>query len=293
MTIRGRQPQETNDVSGPVVPRTPSPADTGVHPRAGKGAPPRLGPAREKAVDRTLETLRTAILTGRHPAGAPLPPERTLSGQLGVSRLTLRAAIAHLESEGLVHAVQGSGTLVLDVRQSGGLELLGPLLRTALAEGELPRGLLEQVLELRRSLAVEAVGLATERAANEDLDALDAQLAQQREHAHDPDRFMREDLRFARLLLRATHNLALELLYNSVVRSLAAQRGAVMLFVATDPAQTIAAYAKLVALLRARDPEHARNVARRLLARHDRRLLAALTHAGPRMFDTTQRREAS
>lgn len=287
---------ETTKVSDRTLAVAPPRAHASARPAGEKGAPAAVGPVREKAVDRTLEALRTAILTGRHPAGAALPPERTLCGQLGVSRLTLRAAIAHLESEGLLHAVQGSGTLVLDVRQSGGLELLGPLLRTALDEGELPRGLLEQVLELRRSLAVEAVGLATARATSNELDALDAQLAQQREHTHDADRFMREDLRFARLLLRATHNLPLELLYNSVVRSLAAQRGAVLLFVATDPAQTVAAYAKLVALLRARDPEYARKVARRLLERHDRRLLTALTHAGPGMadvVDATQRREAS
>lgn len=293
MSGRIRQPQETisdSHTTGPVG-RAQAGSAGQANVRGPSTTP--VQPVREKAVDRTLDALRTAILTGRHPAGAPLPPERTLSGQLGVSRLTLRAALAHLEAEGLVHAVQGSGTLVLDVRQSGGLELLGPLLRTALDDGELPRGLLEQVLELRRSLAVEAVGLATARAASEDLDALDAQLVQQREHAHDPDRFMREDLRFARLLLRATHNLPLELLYNSVVRSLAAQRGAVILFVAPEPAHTVAAYAKLVALLRARDPDHARKVARRLLERHDRRLLTAIMRAGIAMLDAAQRREAS
>lgn len=237
---------------------------------------PRSVGSRQTAVDRTADALRTAILGGVHPAGRPLPPERTLSTRLGVSRLTLRAALARLESEGLVHAIQGSGTHVLDVRQSGGLELLGPLLHTALDEGALPRGLLDQALELRRALAIEAIGLATVRAEPDDLRALDAQLALQCEHVGDADRFMREDLRFARLLLRAAHNLPLELLYNSVARSLAAQQGAVMLFVAPSPGATLAVYGRLITLLRGRDPARSRKVARRLLERHDRRLIEAL-----------------
>jgi GntR family transcriptional repressor for pyruvate dehydrogenase complex len=283
-------PIETTCFSGE---RGPGESRAPASKRVRKGSGALNAPVRTKAVDRTLVALRTAILTGHHPAGTPLPPERTLSQELGVSRLTLRAAIAHLEAEGLVHAVQGSGTLVLDVRQSGGLELLGPLLRTALADGSLPHALLRQVLELRRALAIEAVGLAAARAGDADLAALDAQLDQQRHHADDPDRFMREDLRFARLLLRAAHNLPLELLYNSVVRSLAAQQGAVILFVAPNVTHTLAAYGKLVELLRARDADRARRVARRLLERHDRQLLATLTRAVNAATPSPHAREAS
>jgi GntR family transcriptional regulator len=47
---------------------------------------------------------------GRLPAGAQLPPERELCEELGVSRTTLRKALAGLAADGAIMAVQGRGT---------------------------------------------------------------------------------------------------------------------------------------------------------------------------------------
>lgn len=44
------------------------------------------------------------------PLGGQLPPERTLSTELGVSRATLRKALAALAERGAIVAVQGRGT---------------------------------------------------------------------------------------------------------------------------------------------------------------------------------------
>ncbi|PRY35163.1 GntR family transcriptional regulator [Umezawaea tangerina] len=44
--------------------------------------------------------------------GAPLPPERELSAQFGIARMTLRQAIGELVVEGKVRRKQGSGTFV-------------------------------------------------------------------------------------------------------------------------------------------------------------------------------------
>ena len=49
-------------------------------------------PARQPAHQACEHALRQAILRGDLAAGERLPPERTLSATLGVSRLTLRAA---------------------------------------------------------------------------------------------------------------------------------------------------------------------------------------------------------
>ena len=56
--------------------------------------------------------LRDRIRTGQWPAGSPLPAQRDLAAEFGVSIMTLRQAIQLLTDEGLVAARHGSGTYV-------------------------------------------------------------------------------------------------------------------------------------------------------------------------------------
>jgi len=58
--------------------------------------------------------LRREILSGRYPAGQPLPSEEVLAGEFGVSRPTIRQGIATLASEGLVTVRRPYGTTVRD-----------------------------------------------------------------------------------------------------------------------------------------------------------------------------------
>ncbi|MGY5779304.1 phosphonate metabolism transcriptional regulator PhnF [Rhizobium sp. LEGMi135b] len=58
------------------------------------------------------EELRRAIDGGRHAPGSRLPSERALSEQFGVSRVTMRRAIAELEGKGLLRVARGSGAYV-------------------------------------------------------------------------------------------------------------------------------------------------------------------------------------
>src|SRR5262245_25737720 len=81
--------------------------------------------------------LRTAILAGDLAPGERLPPERELATTLGVSRLTLRAALATLVADGLVSVHHGRGYEVRDFRGSGP-QLLPGLVELAAARGGLP-----------------------------------------------------------------------------------------------------------------------------------------------------------
>jgi DNA-binding transcriptional MocR family regulator len=67
---------------------------------------------------RLATALRTAIDTGRLPAGGRMPPERQLSAELSVSRSTVAAALEQLAQEELVTRRQGSGTYVRDVART-------------------------------------------------------------------------------------------------------------------------------------------------------------------------------
>ena len=64
--------------------------------------------------------LRAYIVDGRLPSGAALPSERTLADRLGLSRMTIRRALAALVAEELLEQRHGSGTFVRAdrVRQS-------------------------------------------------------------------------------------------------------------------------------------------------------------------------------
>ena len=75
-----------------------------------------LRPAVGNAFETTVEQLATAIRLGVFVVGEQLPPERDLAERLGVSRNTLREAIAALRDSGLVttRRGRGGGTVVTD-----------------------------------------------------------------------------------------------------------------------------------------------------------------------------------
>jgi GntR family transcriptional regulator len=64
--------------------------------------------------------LTREIETGRWAVGDRLPSEPTICEQFGVSRTTVRQALAALESEGLIRREKGRGTFVAE-RESGWL----------------------------------------------------------------------------------------------------------------------------------------------------------------------------
>jgi len=67
------------------------------------------------------DALRRRIETGELPARAAIPSERELAEQLGVSRMTVRAAIEDLVNEGLLIRRQGRNTVVSGEKISRGV----------------------------------------------------------------------------------------------------------------------------------------------------------------------------
>ena len=61
------------------------------------------------AFEGCVEQLATAIRLGVFPRGSALPPERDLASRMGVSRATLREAIAALRQAGMVSTTRGRG----------------------------------------------------------------------------------------------------------------------------------------------------------------------------------------
>lgn len=95
------------------------------------------------------QILVTSILNGTYPIGSPLPAERTLATQIGVTRPTLRETLQRLAKEGWVEIRHGKPTLVNDYWQKGGLSLLSTVAKYG---KHLPKGTIRHLLEVRLTL---------------------------------------------------------------------------------------------------------------------------------------------
>ena len=221
-----------------------------------------------RPVDAVLSRLRAAVVDGHYPAGEHLPPERQLAATLGVSRLTLRAAVAKLESEGLVRARQGEGVRVLDVMENAGLAVLSHFDIIERPD------MLRSFLELRRAVAVEAVAQACTRATARDVAELERLAAQQAAET-DQARYLERDVAFARAVLRTAQAFATLLLFNTLIPISAAHPEFSEALV-EDRERSLAGYTVTIACIQGRDAEVARTVLRRALELADAEVLKAI-----------------
>lgn len=235
-----------------------------------------LQPADKSTItDRLVDSLRKEILLGRLPVGHRLPAERDLAQQLDVNRLTLRAALARLQALGLIVVRHGTGTVVANWRQTAGPETLAFLLRIGEPGDPTWRGYLEDLLEVRRFVAVEAVALACVRRTEGDLQEIRAAVGAARDNVHDPLLFAQCDFEIARAVVRAAHNIGLELLLNSMAGFPDAQPQ-VALALYPRPDLHMAHHDTVTSLIDRGDQQIARDFIRPALEAHDRAALERL-----------------
>lgn len=99
---------------------------------------------------RLQSAIREAVGAGDLVPGAALPPERELAAELGISRVTVRKALAGLVEAGLLTQRRGSGTYVAE----RGRRLEQPLSRlTSFTEDMAVRGLTASVRVLGRTVS--------------------------------------------------------------------------------------------------------------------------------------------
>jgi GntR family transcriptional regulator len=97
---------------------------------------PRLDPASHVPLHAQAEKLlRDMIRRREYRVGALIPDELTLANQLGVSRGTLRAAIARLVTEGLLERRAGVGTRVTRPKTESGITAWRSFSREMAAKG--------------------------------------------------------------------------------------------------------------------------------------------------------------
>ena len=122
-----------------------------------------LPPARNLTEELTA-TLAARIRSGELVPAEKLPTEQEMIAAFGVSRTVVREAIAALRAEGLVESRQGAGVFVVGDKRRRPFRLDADGAETV--EGVLA------IMELRRSVEIEAAGLAAARRGEADLKAI-------------------------------------------------------------------------------------------------------------------------
>ena len=200
--------------------------------------------------EETVERLGTAIRLGLLAPGSRLPSERSLAGQLRISRSTLRLALTTLTQSG--HLVSSRG------RTGGTFVAEQPPLseRDAGVLGEEARA----VLDYRVAIEIGATTLAAERADAEQLDRLDL-LAKKMAGASEFEYYRRVDVRFHIGVAEAAHSPRL-------VRAMTEVQGQMsgLITLIAHPEQVLThsneQHRQLVRLLRRRDGSRAMHLMR-------------------------------
>lgn len=156
---------------------------------------------RSSLPDEIVQRLTTFILESGLTMGDRMPSERQLMNMLAVGRSSLREAIKTLSTLGIVRVVGGDGMFV---GEGKGL-ITKPVAWGLLVGAHETR----EVIEARRIVESQMAGLAAERATDEQVGAIQAQLAAMHEAVGHPDLFTEADLAFHMLVARTAANTVL------------------------------------------------------------------------------------
>ncbi len=169
-----------------------------------------------------FDQLLDRIIGGTFRPGQPLPPERLLCTELGVSRTAVREALARLVELRLIQVRHGGETLVLDFRATAGLDLLPRLMR----RGDLQtRSLVvESGLQMRAALTPEIARLAANAGTAVATGPLFVVVAEMAAARDDLAALQTLSLRFWAIVVEASGNLAYQLAFNSLRDAFMAMR---------------------------------------------------------------------
>jgi GntR family transcriptional repressor for pyruvate dehydrogenase complex len=164
----------------------------------------------QSAAEAIAGQVRGALIEGRLQPGDRLATEPEMAEDFGVSRSTVREAIRILRGQGFVHTVRGAkgGHFIVTPQTDVVAESVGETLGLWFEAGTVSVG---EVDEARNIVEAACVRLAAERRSDEDLEAMEAVLAEAAVDDQPLRGFLDLDVRFHRCIARAARNRLLEL----------------------------------------------------------------------------------
>ncbi len=165
---------------------------------------------RTRLYEDLVERLTEFVVRTNLQVGARFPPERELASRLGVSRASLRQALAVLEAQGFIEVRHGGGVFLRRSRGFGGV--LHKLVER--------RARLPEVLEARELLEVRLAELAATRRTDEDLAEMHVALAEMEGELGEGGFGVSGDTRFHHAVHRAGKNALLEHVIDGLAESI-------------------------------------------------------------------------
>lgn len=174
--------------------------------------------ARMSLTETVLEELLTGIMGEQFPPGSTLPAEAEIATTHGVSRVTVREALKTLQAGNVVTIRRGIGTFVNAPEDWTSLETVlmyasrNSSAATAAAD----------LIEVRRMVETGAAALAARHRTDADLTVLESHIAAMVSASAENDvaAFVQADIAFHDVILRASHNLFVPVLFEPLARLL-------------------------------------------------------------------------
>lgn len=168
--------------------------------------------------DEIAAELRRQILRGKYEPGERLPSERDLAARLTANRSSVREALKKLEQLGMIQIRRGGGARVLPLERAG-LAMLPHLL----AERPASRDLVAQWLDVWELVVAGSARLAVERGSDEEFAEAANLLSRLRSKNLAPAEFIETGDALTNLIAKASRNLVLRMVRNSLTAQLKAR----------------------------------------------------------------------
>lgn len=203
---------------------------------------------RTRLSDQAASELKRLIANGTYSAGQKLPTEVELADALGVTRLTVREALSHLEAAGLTSTRHGSGTYVTDFESRATLDLVAMLF----GAGKQLTPLESISLMHFRGVVVRGFGgELVARVTHADVLELEAVVADEWAQLGRAKKLAELDYRFNEILARVSGNVFYTLLMRSV-RAIHIELGTIIFSEVDDDTVIVETHAAIVKALAAR-----------------------------------------
>ncbi|WGW03665.1 FCD domain-containing protein [Tropicibacter oceani] len=172
-----------------------------------------------RAADTVVRRLSEKIQSGEYSDGTPLPPERLLMEEFGISRTVVREAVQSLSKQGLLEARPRHRPIVRKPGYDAAISAMESVVVHLLNNS----GGVKNLFDTRILMEAALVRQAAQKARKDDIAALKAALEANQAAIDDSEEFYRTDRAFHALLYDIPRNPVLPALHKAYVTWLAPQ----------------------------------------------------------------------